>query len=187
MVIISSQFPRSGWWLKKSFAEDEECLIYHNMRSEIVFHKTAKKKGVMQLSANNMQLLSSNFTSCHLSTVKMVFPWNFFAIFHSNWPDTSLGIRQKNLIIFHRRKFVTSFFDIWFDTLLTTRRYKKYAWNTFKRRIKFWLNLTRPFYWYKTLHLRHCTLAIVRCLISWSFLFVFLVVSLFLFSEGITS
>ena len=98
-----------------------------------------------------------------------------FAICHSNWPDTSLGFNEKNQSVFDWQKFVTSFFDMWwFNTLLIAKRYKKYTWNSFKRKVKFLYNLTRPFSWYnKTLHLRHCTLAIVSCRISWSFLFVF--------------
>ena len=36
------------------------------------------KKGVVQLSAKKTQLLSSHFTSCHLSTVKMVSCWKSF-------------------------------------------------------------------------------------------------------------
>ena len=100
-----------------------------------------------------------------------------------------LGFNKKNQSVFDWRKFVTSFFDMWwFNTLLITKRYKKYTWNGFKRKVKFLYNLTRSFSWYnKTLHLRHCTLAIVSCRISWSFLFVFFFLVFFFFFEGSTS
>ena len=136
------------------------------------------KKVVMQLSAKKTQLLSSNFTLCHLSKVKMVFSWKTFCFLRFVTATDQIPVlrfNKKNQSVFDWRKFVTSFFDLWwFNTLLIAKRYKKYTWNSFKRKVKFLYNLTRPFSWYnKTLHLRHCTLAIVSCRISWSFLFVF--------------
>ena len=49
--------------------------------SEIVFHKTAEEESNAASCQKKTQLLSSNFTSFHLSTVKMVFSWKTFCNF----------------------------------------------------------------------------------------------------------
>ena len=83
LLSVSSQFPKSGCCLEKYFVENQKCLTYYDVRSQIAFSIKQLKKGVMQLSAKKTQLLSLNFTSCHLSTVKMVF-LERLAICHSN-------------------------------------------------------------------------------------------------------
>ena len=43
LLSISSQFPKSGCCLEKYFVEDQKCLTYHDVWSQIVFHKTAEE------------------------------------------------------------------------------------------------------------------------------------------------
>ena len=43
LLSISSQFPKSDCCLEKHFAEEQKCLTYHDVRSQIVFHKTAEE------------------------------------------------------------------------------------------------------------------------------------------------
>ena len=43
LLSISSQFPKSGCCLEKYFVEDQKCLTYHDVRPQIVFHKTAEE------------------------------------------------------------------------------------------------------------------------------------------------
>ena len=43
LLSISSQFPKSGFCLEKYFVEDQKCLTYHDVRSQIVFRKTAEE------------------------------------------------------------------------------------------------------------------------------------------------
>ena len=43
LLSVSSQFPKSGCCLEKYFVEDQKCLTYHDVRSQIVFHKTAEE------------------------------------------------------------------------------------------------------------------------------------------------
>ena len=127
-------------------------------------------------------------TLCQLSKVKMVFSWKTFCFLQFVTATDQilvLGFNKKNRSVFDRQRFVTSFFDLWFNTLLIVKHYKKHTWNSFKRKVKFLYNLTRPFSWYNnTLHLRHCILAIVSCRISWGF-FVFVLFLFFFFSKAV--
>ena len=43
LLSISSQFPKSDCCLEKHFVEEQKCLTYHDVRSQIVFHKTAEE------------------------------------------------------------------------------------------------------------------------------------------------
>ena len=43
LLSISSQFPKSGCCLEKYFVKDQKCLTYHDVRSQIVFRKTAEE------------------------------------------------------------------------------------------------------------------------------------------------
>ena len=43
MLSISIQFPKSVCCFKKNFVEEQKCLTYHDLRSQIVLHKTAKE------------------------------------------------------------------------------------------------------------------------------------------------
>ena len=43
LLSISSQFPKSGCCLEKYFVEEQKCLTYHDVRSQIVSHKTAEE------------------------------------------------------------------------------------------------------------------------------------------------
>ena len=43
LLSISSQFPKSGYCLEKYFVEEQKCLTYHDVRSQIVSHKTAEE------------------------------------------------------------------------------------------------------------------------------------------------
>ena len=94
--------------------------------SEIVFHKTAEEESNAASCQKKNAIIELELYLISLEHGQNgVFLKDFLQLSHSNWPDTSLGIRQKNLRVFDRRKFVTSFFDMWFDTLLTAKRYKK--------------------------------------------------------------
>ena len=181
LLSISSQFYKSGCCLEKYLVEHQKCLTYHDVWSQIVFHKTAEEESNAAFCQENAIIEFE----LYLMSLKC-FLEKLFAICHSNWPDTSLGIRQKNWSVFDRPKFVASFFDMRFNTLLTAKDYKKYVWNSFNTRVKFWYNLNWSFYWYnKTLHLRLCTLGIVNCQISLFFCLFFFFLSFFF--EGITS
>ena len=43
LLSIGSRFSKSGCCLKKYFVQNQKCLTYHGVRSQIVFHKTAKE------------------------------------------------------------------------------------------------------------------------------------------------
>ena len=43
LLSISSQFPKSGCCVEKYFVKDQKCLTYHDVRFQIVFHKTAEE------------------------------------------------------------------------------------------------------------------------------------------------
>ena len=55
LLSISSQFPKSGYCLEKYFVEEQKCLTYHDVRSQIVSHKTAEE--------------GSNAAFCHDNTI----------------------------------------------------------------------------------------------------------------------
>ena len=44
LLSISFQFPKRGCCLEKCLVENQKCLTYHDVRSQIVFHKTAEER-----------------------------------------------------------------------------------------------------------------------------------------------
>ena len=50
---VSSQFPKRRCCLKKYFVEDQKCLTYHDVRSQIIFHKTVKEGSNAAFCQNN--------------------------------------------------------------------------------------------------------------------------------------
>ena len=77
LLSISSQFPKSDCCLEKHFVEEQKCLTYHDVRSQIVFHKTAEEGSNAAFYQENA-IIEFELYLMSLSKVKMVFSWKTF-------------------------------------------------------------------------------------------------------------
>ena len=79
LLSISSQFYKSGCCLEKYLVEHQKCLTYHDVWSQIVFHKTAEEESNAAFCQENAIIEFE----LYLMSLKC-FLEKLFAICHSN-------------------------------------------------------------------------------------------------------
>ena len=126
LLSISSQFPKSGCCLEKYFVEDQKCLTYHDVWSQIVFHKTAEEGSSAAFCQENAIIEFALYLMSLEHGQNGVLLKEFLRFVTATDRIPVLGF-DKKVEVFLTDQNLLPRSSTWFNTPIIAKRYKKYA------------------------------------------------------------
>ena len=130
LLSISSQFPKSGCCLEKYFVEDQKCLTYHDVWSQIVFHKTAEEGSSAAFCQENAIIEFALYLMSLEHGQNGVLLKEFLRFVTATDRIPVLGF-DKKIEVFLTDQNLLPRSSTWFNTPIIAKRYKKFSLKQF--------------------------------------------------------